>query len=87
MKILSEEAIRNIIEKAEEEYEDIEMTDAEWEEKRWSIIAQAQLEDTLRQVVEWGEEDCPHKKEGWHTPRWRSECLKCWQELKQEGSK
>ena len=45
--------------------------------------AQCQKE-MLRWFVEWVEEDCPHKKEGWHTPRWRSECYKCVKELKEK---
>ncbi|KKN50753.1 hypothetical protein LCGC14_0629230, partial [marine sediment metagenome] len=27
-----------------DEYEDVVMTDAEWEEKRWGLIAQAQYD-------------------------------------------
>ncbi len=45
-----------------------------------ALIAEAQL----KKVVEWGEADCPHKKAGWHTPRWRSECPGCWQALLEE---
>ncbi len=38
--------IRALIDKAEEEYADVDMTDAEWEEKRWMIIAEA-----MKQVI------------------------------------
>ena len=40
--LLTPEELRILNEKWEAEYEDVEMTDAEWEEKRWGLIAQAQ---------------------------------------------
>ena len=42
---------------------------------------------TLKQVVEWMEEDCPHhpltRRVGKQMPR--KNCEKCWQELKQQS--
>ena len=43
---LTSEMIKALIDKAEEEYADVDMTDAEWEEKRWMIIAEA-----MKQVI------------------------------------
>ena len=42
-KVLSAEELIHLNDKWEEEYEDVEMTDAEWELKRWQLICQAQL--------------------------------------------
>ncbi len=50
MRILSDEAISILLYKAEEKYEDVEMTNIEWEEKLYLIIAQAQLKDAQEQV-------------------------------------
>ena len=36
--------ISNLIDEAIEKYEDVDMTDQEWEDKKLSIIAQAQLQ-------------------------------------------
>lgn len=35
----------------------------------------------LDKVIEWGDEPCPHSQERYLRPS-KSECLKCWQELK-----
>ncbi|MCJ7457409.1 MAG: hypothetical protein MUP17_00235 [candidate division Zixibacteria bacterium] len=43
-RILSEGDLDKLNTKWEEEYEAIEMTDAEWEMKRWQLIAQAHLD-------------------------------------------
>lgn len=43
-------------------------------------VAQAQLKG----VVEWGDEDCPHKKPLQVTIYKKSECCYCWQSLKKE---
>ncbi len=42
-------------------------------------LLKAQHEDTLRQVMEWGMEDCPHVSHS----RGRHWCGDCWQYLKQ----
>uniref|UniRef100_A0A6M3LJJ5 Uncharacterized protein n=1 Tax=viral metagenome TaxID=1070528 RepID=A0A6M3LJJ5_9ZZZZ len=42
-KVLSAEELIHLNDKWEEEYEDVEMTDAEWELTRWQLICQAQL--------------------------------------------
>lgn len=42
--LLSQEKLRQLNEQWEDEYEDVVMTDAEWEEKRWGLIAQAQYD-------------------------------------------
>ena len=45
---LTNEMIRALIDKAEEEYADVDMTDVEWEEKRWMIIAEAMKQPILK---------------------------------------
>ena len=36
----------------------------------------------LKKVVEWGDEDCPHREQnGWHLKHY---CPKCWQSLVDE---
>ena len=50
MILLTGEEIRVINDKVEEEYEDIEMTDAEWEEKRYSIISKAQAKKVVDEL-------------------------------------
>ncbi len=49
--LLTEKGIRALIDKAEEEYADVDMTDVEWEMKRWMIITEAQL-TKAREAVE-----------------------------------
>lgn len=46
--------------------------------------SECQLDQIMLRIYNWGLEDCPHKRLGWHTPRWSSECQKCWQSLKGE---
>ncbi len=45
-------------------------------------VAQASQRDTSRQIVEWGNEDCPHftVMYGGFPPK-KHECKLCWQEL------
>ncbi len=87
IKPLSDEAIRTITDKVEEDYECVEMTQAEWEVKCLSTIAQEAHDNALRQVFEWGLEICPH----WSGESTREvgvmkrDCSLCWQELKREG--
>jgi len=50
--LLSDERLRQLSEQWEIEYEDVEMTDAEWEVKRWNLIAQAQLDYLAEQTDE-----------------------------------
>ena len=55
MKRISPEEIIHLNEKWEDEYEDVEMTDEEWELKRGELILQAQLdscEKELREIFE-----------------------------------
>jgi len=49
MKRISPEEIVLLNYKWEEEYEDVVMTDAEWECKRFSLIAQAQLDSCKKE--------------------------------------
>lgn len=43
-------------------------------------IRQAAHDNAIRQVIEWGEEDCPHGKQLKTTKQF---CPRCWQELKE----
>ena len=45
------------------------------------VELQAQIKDTLRQVLEWGLETCPHTKE-YELGKFKRACSYCWQELK-----
>ncbi len=45
-------------------------------------VAQAALEDTVRQVAEWGTEWCPHQVG--QIKELKRTCAVCWQELWQE---
>jgi hypothetical protein len=47
--VLSDEEIRTLIIKWGDEYEDETMTDAEWEDKRDSLLARAQAESCMKQ--------------------------------------
>jgi len=47
------------------------------------IVAKAQLEDTVKQIIEWGEEPCPHKTNPLDF-RSKQYCEICWEELKAE---
>ena len=77
MKILDDEAIKEVVFLAKNKLIPI-----------GRAIAQAQNQYTMRQVVEWGAEPCPHSRmanfdgENDVSLRNRSECPKCWQELK-----
>ena len=48
---LTPEQIESLMNKWAREYEDVPMTDAEWETKRLSLLAQAQL-DAIKKVLE-----------------------------------
>ena len=50
--LLSDEKLRHLNEQWEIEYEDVEMTDSEWEVKRWNLIAQAQLDHLATMTYE-----------------------------------
>ncbi len=52
LKILSDEEIENRLNLAEKEYEDVQMTDAEFECKLYQLVAQAQLESCEKQYQE-----------------------------------
>jgi hypothetical protein len=61
----------------------IKFTDVFCDELKRAAKAQADL--TLKEIIEWGESDCPHctasKTRGgvtWH----KRECLECWANLK-----
>ena len=56
MRVLSEEEIAQLNDQWEEEYYDVEMTDAEWEITRYGLIAKAQLRADVKAFVEWLEE-------------------------------
>lgn len=58
----------------------------------WDIegLLQTQLDSAIKQIVEWGEEDCPHMEEfrlmeARIKDYNKRSCPKCWQELKAEG--
>jgi len=50
--LLSDEEIDKNQCELEEEYEDAEITDAQWEVMRWRAVAQAQLGKTLKALEE-----------------------------------
>ena len=81
IKILDDTAI----EKAKAEAERLSRTHKphpRFEKEKY--LLQAGKRDTLRQVVEWGEEDCPHHYVGEVQKRKRN-CDDCWQELEQQA--
>jgi len=55
----------------------------------WDIkgLLEAQLKDTLRQIMEWGEEECPHPRsnKSMGIVHYRKECQWCWLHLKKQG--
>ena len=58
--------------------------DGSWHYRLKSLrkLAQAEQKNTLRQVIEWGKERCPHKSPKTKDRiygRWN--CATCWQEL------
>jgi len=54
-------------------------------------LLEAQLQQTLRDVIEWGEELCPHCANIPADRLWcdilKRDCPECWQELKQMAGK
>ena len=48
-----------------------------------TVIAKAERKHTLKQVIDWGDEPCPHDK-GFGLARKR-DCNMCWAELEKEG--
>ena len=50
-------------------------------------IAQAQNKDTIRQIIEWGNETCPLDLFGEGTQCFKHACDLCWQELQSEVTK
>lgn len=49
--------------------------------QRFQAIAQAQLDDAIRQFVEWGDKTCTEHQIGNQTQRKR-ECKQCWRAFK-----
>ncbi|KKM70242.1 hypothetical protein LCGC14_1442610 [marine sediment metagenome] len=49
--ILGDEEIEAIIDKAIVDYEDVEMTDQEWEDKQLELVAKAQAKMTAKQIM------------------------------------
>ena len=54
--------------------------------ERDRTIAQAEQKHTLKQVIEWGEEECPHH---FNHPAYtmRRECRLCWEDIQKEIDK
>lgn len=77
--ILNDEALKS---KEEESYKIWEKEGGNSGVIRRKLIAQAQDQDTMRQMIEWGEEHCPHIELGRGYDVMRHECETCWQELK-----
>ena len=87
---LGGEEIEAIIDKAIVDYEDVEMTDRKWEDKQLELVAKAQAKMTVKQIMEWGTETCPHwlDKRGKglslnHMSVSKRGCPKCWRELEE----
>lgn len=86
MKILSDKKQRQIITKYRTDCTNEGLTQSE--DTEFDLIAQAQLEDTVRQIVEWGDELCWEHHDisaydvayGAEIPH-RRNCAKCWKEL------
>ena len=55
-----------------------------WEEDL-VIVAKASHDNAVRQVVEWGNDTCPHDIFGEGTKCLKHACDMCWQELKEAG--
>ena len=51
LNILGDEEIEAIIDKAIVDYEDVEMTDQEWEDKQLELVAKAQAKMTAKQII------------------------------------
>lgn len=90
MKILSDEAIKEVANKAFREdglLQHYVESRGHWE-RLAPFIAQAEQKNTLEQVVEWGEElcDCPKRELPTdHEPTKRKKCWKCWLELPKQS--
>ena len=48
------------------------------------IVAYAAHQNALREVVKWGDEDCPHQSTVLVR---RRGCIQCWQELKEQAER
>ena len=55
----------------------------EHERRSFQLVAKAQRDDTVKKIVEWGDESCPHWNELVisHPYQKRHGCMECWQEL------
>ena len=74
---LTPEKIKLLNDQWEDEYDNAVMTDAEWELKRWGLIAKASADNAVRVIIEWLDGDCPHVS---HT-RARHWCGECYQAI------
>ena len=75
-KVLSDEEIAELVDKT---YKETGATD----EDRAKAVAKTQHKDTLRQVVEWGNERCQgHRITAMGIIK-RRKCNECWQSLQQ----
>ena len=91
MKILSNEQIDQVVERAfKEDYllEHYVTNRGQWE-RIAPFIAQAQLKEDKKQVVKWGNELCQsgshNENDMWPIPK--HDCSECWQDLEKEGKK
>lgn len=51
---------------------------------RDNAMKEAQKNHTLKQVIEWGDEDCPHRMVFETSLQVKRECPDCWAELQKE---
>ena len=73
---LTDEELPHLNEQWELEYEDEEMTDAEWELKRWGLIAEAQIDKLLNQPgvclkIEKPSPENPYPEGHWKYDFWK----------------